>query len=82
MRTRPTGEKAKRMAKEVREWVGKERGRIAKTKDRGYGDNQGKTRSGKKMRSLLRSVAKGETITQDTSMLENPAILDQLSQSN
>jgi acetyl-CoA synthetase len=41
-----------------------------------------KTRSGKIMRRLLRSIAKGEAITQDTSTLENPAILDQLSQSN
>ena len=39
-----------------------------------------KTRSGKIMRRLLRSLAKGETITQDTSTLENPAILDQLGQ--
>ena len=34
------------------------------------------------MRRLLRSVARGETITQDTSTLENPAILDQLAESN
>jgi acetyl-CoA synthetase len=32
------------------------------------------------MRRLLRSLAKGETITQDVSTLENPAILDQLGQ--
>jgi acetyl-CoA synthetase len=32
------------------------------------------------MRRLLRSLAKGETITQDVSTLENPAILDQLKQ--
>jgi len=30
----------------------------------------------------LRSIAKGEAITQDTSTLENPAILDQLAQKN
>jgi len=30
------------------------------------------------MRRLLRAIAKGETITQDISTLENPAILDQL----
>jgi acetyl-CoA synthetase len=30
------------------------------------------------MRRLLRVLAKGEDITQDTSTLENPAILDQL----
>jgi acetyl-CoA synthetase len=32
------------------------------------------------MRRLLRSLAKGEAITQDVSTLENPAILDQLVQ--
>ena len=47
-----------------------------------FGENLPKTRSGKIMRRLLRSVAKGETITQDTSTLENPAILDQLSENN
>jgi acetyl-CoA synthetase len=30
------------------------------------------------MRRLLRSIAKGEAITQDVSTLENPQILDQL----
>lgn len=34
------------------------------------------------MRRLLRALAKGEEITQDVSTLENPAILDQLKQSN
>lgn len=81
-RPRPTGDEAKRIAKELRDWVGKEIGPIAKPKDIRFGDNLPKTRSGKIMRRLLRSVAKGETITQDTSTLENPAILDQLSQSN
>jgi acetyl-CoA synthetase len=33
------------------------------------------------MRRLLRSIAKGEEITQDVSTLENPAILTQLSES-
>jgi acetyl-CoA synthetase len=32
------------------------------------------------MRRLLRSLAKGEQITQDISTLENPAILGQLGQ--
>ncbi len=32
------------------------------------------------MRRLLRSIAKGEEITQDISTLENPQILDQLKQ--
>ena len=46
-----------------------------------FGDNLPKTRSGKIMRRLLRSIAKGEEITQDVSTLENPAILDQLKES-
>jgi acetyl-CoA synthetase len=81
-RPRPTGEEAKRIAKELRDWVGREIGPIAKPKDIRFGDNLPKTRSGKIMRRLLRSVAKGEKITQDTSTLENPAILDQLAESN
>jgi len=81
-RSRPTGEEAKQIAKELRDWVAKEIGPIAKPKDIRFGDNLPKTRSGKIMRRLLRSIAKGEAITQDTSTLENPAILDQLAQSN
>ena len=81
-RSRPTGEEAKQIAKVLRDWVGKEIGPIAKPKDIRFGDNLPKTRSGKIMRRLLRSIAKGEAITQDTSTLENPAILDQLSENN
>jgi len=78
---RPTGEEAKKLATELRNWVGKEIGPIAKPKDVRFGDNLPKTRSGKIMRRLLRVIAKGEEVTQDTSTLENPAILDQLKQS-
>ena len=46
-----------------------------------FGDNLPKTRSGKIMRRLLRSIAKGEEITQDISTLENPAVLEQLKES-
>ena len=81
-RARPTGEEAKQIANELRNWVAKEIGPIAKPKDIRFGDNLPKTRSGKIMRRLLRSVAKGEAITQDTSTLENPAILAQLSERN
>ncbi|MFZ4289027.1 acetate--CoA ligase [Variovorax sp. HJSM1_2] len=79
-RSRPTGEEAKQIANELRNWVAKEIGPIAKPKDIRFGDNLPKTRSGKIMRRLLRSLAKGEAITQDTSTLENPAILDQLAE--
>jgi acetyl-CoA synthetase len=79
-RSRPTGEEAKKIANELRNWVAKEIGPIAKPKDIRFGDNLPKTRSGKIMRRLLRSIAKGEEITQDVSTLENPAILEQLAE--
>ena len=75
---RPTGEEARKIVKQLQDWVGKEIGPIAKPKDIRFGDNLPKTRSGKIMRRLLRSIAKGEEITQDVSTLENPAILQQL----
>jgi acetyl-CoA synthetase len=81
-RSRPTGDEAKALAAELRNHVGHEIGPIAKPKDIRFGDNLPKTRSGKIMRRLLRVIAKGDAVTQDTSTLENPAILDQLAQSN
>lgn len=78
---RPTGDEAKALAAELRNWVGKEIGPIAKPKEIRFGDNLPKTRSGKIMRRLLRVLAKGESITQDVSTLENPAILEQLKES-
>ncbi|MDA8600765.1 acetate--CoA ligase [Burkholderiaceae bacterium] len=75
---RPEGDEAKRIAKVLRDWVGTEIGPIAKPKEVRFGDNLPKTRSGKIMRRLLRTLAQGEAITQDTSTLENPAILEQL----
>jgi len=77
-RSRPTGDEAKAIAKELRDWVAKEIGPIAKPKEIRFGDNLPKTRSGKIMRRLLRVLAKNEEITQDISTLENPAILEQL----
>jgi acetyl-CoA synthetase len=81
-RPRPTGDEARALAKELRDWVAKEIGPIAKPKDIRFGDNLPKTRSGKIMRRLLRAIAKGEAITQDVSTLENPAILEQLAENN
>ncbi|RJF95715.1 acetate--CoA ligase [Noviherbaspirillum saxi] len=77
-RARPSGEEARQIAKELRDWVAREIGPIAKPKEIRFGDNLPKTRSGKIMRRLLRVLAKGEQITQDISTLENPAILQQL----
>jgi acetyl-CoA synthetase len=81
-RSRPEGDEAKQIADELRRHVGVEIGPIAKPKDIRFGDNLPKTRSGKIMRRLLRSLAKGEALTQDTSTLENPAILEQLGKAN
>jgi acetyl-CoA synthetase len=72
---RPTGAEAKRVADELRAWVGKEIGPIAKPKEIRFGDAVPKTRPGKVVRRLLRSVAKGEAIMQDTSSVENPAVI-------
>jgi acetate--CoA ligase len=76
----PEGEEATQLARELRDWVGREIGPIAKPKEIRFGENLPKTRSGKIMRRLLRVVAQGQEVTQDVSTLENPAILDQLSQ--
>lgn len=77
---RPNSEKATEIVNELRAWVGNEIGPIAKPDEIRFGDNLPKTRSGKIMRRLLRSIAKDEEITADISTLENPAILDQLKQ--
>jgi len=75
---RPVGEEAEALTKELRDWVGEQVGSIAKPDDIRFTENLPKTRSGKIMRRLLRAIARDEEITQDTSTLENEAILDQL----
>ncbi|MFB9156874.1 acetate--CoA ligase [Chromobacterium violaceum] len=77
---RPQGDAAKTVAAELKNWVAHEIGKIAQPDDIRFGENLPKTRSGKIMRRLLRSIAKGEEITQDVSTLENPQILQQLQQ--
>ena len=78
---RPEGEDAKRIAQELKTWVAHEIGKIAQPDDIRFGDNLPKTRSSKIMRRLLRTLAKGEEITADTSTLENPQVLEQLKHS-
>ncbi len=73
----PDGEKAKALAKELRDWVASEVGPIAKPRDIRFGNNLPKTRSGKILRRLLRVVAEGQEVTQDVSTLENPDVLKQ-----
>ena len=74
---RPTGDTSK-FVQELRSWVGEQLGAIAKPDEIRFTDNLPKTRSGKIMRRLLRSIAAGQEISQDISTLENPAIIDQL----
>ncbi len=76
--TRVQGMDARHIAIELRNWVSTEIGPIARPDEIRFGDNLPKTRSGKIMRRLLRTLARGEEITQDISTLENPAILEQL----
>jgi len=75
---RPTAGVDAELTQELRAWVGEQIGAIAKPDDIRYADNLPKTRSGKIMRRLLRTIAKGEEITSDTSTLENESILPQL----
>lgn len=77
---RPDGADRDAMIKELKAWVGEQIGPIAKPDDIRFGDNLPKTRSGKIMRRLLRTIAKGEEITQDTSTLEDASILQQLAE--
>src|SRR5262245_46436305 len=76
--SRPDGAAAQEIATKLRDWVAQEIGPIAKPDDIRFGDNLPKTRSGKIMRRLLRSLAKGEDIKQDVATPGNPAILEQL----
>lgn len=75
---RPAGGLDDELTQELRAWVGEQIGAIAKPDEIRYADNLPKTRSGKIMRRLLRTIAKGEEITQDTSTLENESIIPQL----
>jgi acetyl-CoA synthetase len=75
---RPQGSAAFALIEELRAWVASQLSPIAKPDDIHLTDNLPKTRSGKIMRRLLRSLARGDEITQDVSTLENPAILEQL----
>ncbi|WP_028534843.1 acetate--CoA ligase [Paludibacterium yongneupense] len=78
---RPVGDEAKKIADNLKQWVAHEIGKIAQPDEIRFGENLPKTRSGKIMRRLLRSLARGEDIVQDVSTLENPQILAQLQES-
>ncbi len=71
-------EAEKDMKKHINGLLSREIGNIAKADDIIVVPGLPKTRSGKIMRRILRSVAVGEAITQDTSTLEDPAIVGQI----
>ncbi len=63
------------MVQEINGVIKKEIGNIALCDDIIFVPGLPKTRSGKIMRRILRAIAKGETITQDTSTLEDPSVV-------
>ncbi len=69
------------LIKDINNVVRKEIGPIAKPDNLTFVPGLPKTRSGKIMRRLLRSLAKGEEITQDTSTLEDPSVVDKIKSS-
>ncbi|MEA3455899.1 MAG: acetate--CoA ligase [Campylobacterota bacterium] len=64
------------MVQEINGIIKKEIGAIALCDSMIFVPDLPKTRSGKIMRRILRALAKGEEITQDTSTLEDPSIVD------
>lgn len=64
----------------LRAWVGRKTGPIIKAKGIRFGDALPKTRPGKVMRRLLRSITRREEIARDAMTLENPAIRAHLQQ--
>ena len=63
---------------ELRSHVGQEIGAIARPDVIKFTDALPKTRSGKIMRRILRSLAAGQEVTGDTSTLEDRSVLEAL----
>ncbi|AFY67555.1 acetate--CoA ligase [Geitlerinema sp. PCC 7407] len=66
------------LTKELKQHVVQEIGAIARPGEIRFTDALPKTRSGKIMRRLLRSLASGEEVSGDTSTLEDRGVLDKL----
>jgi acetyl-CoA synthetase len=71
-------EQERDMKKHINSLIATNIGNIAKADDIVVVPGLPKTRSGKIMRRILRSIAKGEAITQDISTLEDPAVVSQI----
>ncbi len=76
----PQGEagEAEAVAQALKDHVAQEIGKLARPAEIRVTTRLPKTRSGKIMRRLLRAIAAGEEITQDTTTLEDSTILDEL----
>jgi len=66
------------LKEELRQWVAKEIGALAKPDDIRFSDALPKTRSGKIMRRLLREIASGGEVKGDTTTLEDFGVLAKL----
>jgi acetyl-CoA synthetase len=66
------------LRQDLRAHVTEEIGAIAKPEEIRFADGLPKTRSGKIMRRLLRTIASGDEITQDISTLEDEGVIRQL----
>ena len=66
------------LSKQLKQHVVQEIGAIARPSEIRFTDSLPKTRSGKIIRRLLRSVAAGQEISGDTSTLEDRGVLDKL----
>ncbi|MBV9388089.1 MAG: acetate--CoA ligase [Chroococcidiopsidaceae cyanobacterium CP_BM_ER_R8_30] len=73
-----TYQPSEELSKELKQHVVKEIGAIARPDEIRFSDSLPKTRSGKIMRRLLRSIAAGQAVSGDTSTLEDVGVLDKL----
>jgi len=76
---RPSDDDTQALVAELRDWVGREIGAIAKPDEIRFTENLPKTRSGKIMRRILRKIAANEhEQLGDTSTLADPSVVDTL----
>jgi acetyl-CoA synthetase len=66
------------LAEELKEHVAREIGKLARPADVRFAEGLPKTRSGKIMRRLLRDIAAGREVRQDTTTLEDYSVLARL----
>jgi acetyl-CoA synthetase len=75
-------EPSEELKQELRQWVAKEIGSLARPDDLRFTQSLPKTRSGKIMRRLLRELATTGTVTGDTTTLEDFSVVARLKESD